>query len=214
MRCRLHHADGRITAVDPDFHRYPLSTCPGAADPLQALVGEPIGQSARDFFGGGRARRNCTHMLDLAWLASRHATRGEGVRTYAIDIPDSLDEREDIHALCDGAEILRLHVEDGMILSPEPFAGRHLFRGFASWLSAQTELAEEVIEAAVIAQKVSMIIAARRYILPPGPLRERERREIAGACHGYAVETIGRVFRREGTVRDFSQADDRLLQFL
>ncbi|WP_157219404.1 DUF2889 domain-containing protein [Flavisphingomonas formosensis] len=214
MRLRLHHRDGRIVAIEPDFHRYPLIACTGAAEPLEALVGEPVGQDARTFFGGGRARRNCTHMFDLAWLASRHALRGDGQRLYAVDIPDMSDDRMEIAVRCDGADLFSLVVEDGMIQSPLPFAGRHLFRGFASWLGETDALGETEIEAAMIVQKVVLIQPARRYRLPAGPVGAAEKRAIAGACYSYAPERIDHAERRADVLRDFSDRPEDLLKFL
>lgn len=214
MRLRLHHDGGRIVAIEPDFHRYPLTACAGAAEPLQALVGEPVGQDARSFFGGGRARRNCTHMFDLAWLAQRHALRGTTQRLYAIDIPDAPEGLMDVIVQCDGAALLRLAVEDNVIRSPQPFAGRHLFRGFASWLSETDALGEAEIEAAMIVQKVVLILPARRYLLPPGPVSDAEKHAVMGVCHSYAPERIDRAERRAGALRDFSDRPEQLLRFL
>lgn len=212
MRLRLFHSDGTITAIEPDFHRVPMNTCPSAAEPLSALLGEPIGQPLGAFFGGGRARRNCTHMFDLAWLAQRHAMRGATTRLYAIDIPDRFDDRQEISATCDGALLFRLIVEDGMIVSPEPFAGRHLFRGFAPWLT-DSGLSDAEIEAAVMLQKVSLIIPARRWQFGGGPLGEAERQFTTGLCHGYAAETIDRAYRLGDNIRDFSAEPEELLRF-
>lgn len=214
MRLRLHHRDGRILAIDPDFHRYPLTACAGAGEPLQMLIGEPVGLDARSFFSGGRARRNCTHMFDLAWLASRHALRGSVRRLYAVDIPDAPDDRLEIIVHCDGAELLRLIVDASVIQSPPPFAGRHLFRGFAPWLSETDELGEAEIEAAMIVQKVVLIQPARRYRLPAGPVADPEKIMVAGACHSYAPERIDQAERRAGVLRDFSDRPEQLLQFL
>lgn len=213
MRCRLHHADGRITAIEPDFHRVPLNTCPGAAIPLRELIGEPVGLPARAFFVGGRARRNCTHMFDLAWLASRQAARGEGSRTYAFDMRDSADETAELEARLDGRLLFRWRLEGDVIAEPAPFAGLNLFKGFATWLGDAPDLADEVIEAAMMAQKLRMIEAARQYILPPGLLGPRERQAVAGACHGYAAATIEEAFRPGDNHRDFSDQPERLLRF-
>lgn len=214
MRLRLHHRDGRIVAIEPDFHRYPLTACAGATEPLQMLVGEPVGQDARTFFSGGRARRNCTHMFDLAWLASRHALRGNVQRLYSVDIPDAPDDRMEVIVDCDGAELLRLVVEAGVIQSPPLFAGRHLFRGFVSWINETDALGEAEIEAAMIVQKVVLIQPARRYQLPAGPVVDPEKSAVAGACHSYAPERIEHAERRAGAVRDFSDRPEELLRFL
>ena len=140
MRCRIHHAAGRITAVDSEFLRYPLTTCPGAETVLRELVGEPINVSAREFFGGGKARRNCTHMFDLAWLAARHATRQDTVRDYLMTIPDAPQGHGEAVLRRDGDILLRWHLQDDVIVDPAPFVGRHLYRGFVSWALIAPEL--------------------------------------------------------------------------
>ena len=80
MQCSIRHEAGTVTAVESQFHRYTLNHCGDAAGPLAELVGMPVDMTPQDFFAGGRARRNCTHMLDLAWLALRQAARGMGER--------------------------------------------------------------------------------------------------------------------------------------
>jgi len=215
MRLRLYHDNGRIAAIEPDFHRYPLTACAGAADPLRTLIGEPVGLDARAFFGGGRARRNCTHMFDLAWLASRHALRGTVQRVYAVDIPDAAEGAAlEIVARCDAAALLHLIVDNGVIRSPPPFSGRHLFRGFASWLGETDMLGEAEIDAAMILQKTVMILPARRFLLPAGPIDATEKRAVMGACHSYAPERIDSAERRRDSMRDFSGTPDLLLRFL
>lgn len=214
MRCRLRHADGVITAIEPEFHRIPMNICPGAAIPLQELVGEPIGLSAKAFFANGRARRNCTHMFDLAWLASRQAVRGEGSRTYALDMRDSVDDNAEIAVRHDDQLLFVMRLENDVVIDPAPFAGRHLFKGFLSWLADATDIPETWVDAAMMVQKLRMIAGARRFILPPGSLSAHERQYVVGACHSYAADTIDSVVRSGGTTRDFSDHPERLLRFL
>ena len=128
MVCRVSHDGARVTAIEVDFRHYPLTTCPGSATPLRELIGLPIDITSAELFAGGRARGNCTHMLDLAWLAMRHAVRDRSERLYAIDIPD---ERDGVmHAVLerDRPPCLAWRIERGVITTPGPFEGRHPLR--------------------------------------------------------------------------------------
>src|SRR3546814_6039710 len=88
MRCLIEH-DGRvITSVSAEFLRIPMSTCSGAREPLNEIIGTPVGSQFGAFYRDGRARLNCTHMFDLAWLAVAHAARGDIIREYDAEIPD------------------------------------------------------------------------------------------------------------------------------
>lgn len=92
MTCLVEHDGRRVTALRPEFRRIPMTTCSGAGEPLQALIGMPLGSDFPTFFAGGQARQNCTHMFDLAWLGVVHAMRGETVRDYLVEVPDDRAE--------------------------------------------------------------------------------------------------------------------------
>lgn len=195
MVCRVSHDGARVTAVEADFRHYPLTTCPGAGTPLRELVGLPLDISTADLFAGGRARGNCTHMLDLAWLAMRHALRDRSERLYAIDIPD---ERDGVmHAILqrDRQSCLEWRIEQGMITTPGPFAGRNPLRSFTSW--AINALEGDVLEAALVLQKGCFVSGARRFVLAAGRLSASERARLEGICFGYGAERIASAERRE-----------------
>jgi hypothetical protein len=214
MVCRVGHADGRITGVDSEFRRFPLNTCPGAANPLRELIGLPIGLGTRDFFAGGRARQNCTHMLDLAWLAARHACREAPGRLYAMDIPDAPDGHMTATLRRDGAIILEWTIDQGVVTDPAPFAGQQLYSGFVSWVLAHPDLSEDEIEAVLVLQKGCFVSLARRVVFTPGPLSESEKKATAGLCYGFGTERIDQAERRAGQTRDFTDHPEKLLQFL
>lgn len=211
MRCRVLHDGEHITAIEPEFMRFPMSTCASAAGPIAELVGHPLAGGARAIFAKGRARRNCTHMLDLVWLAAAHACRG-GERIYDIEIPDSLDDRAYAELYRDGEKILRWELDGSTIIDPEPFAGRPLYAGLVSW--ALDTLDDDMIEATFMLQKGCLITSARRYGLPTGPLSEQEKSVTVGACHGLGAERIDAALRQPGSQRDFTDHPERLLRFL
>ena len=153
-------------------------------------------------------------MLDLAWLASRHACRDKPVRLYEMDIPDAQNERTTATLRRDGVEVLAWRIESGIVTAPESFRGRHLYRGFVSWVLSRTDLDEDEIEAALVLQKGCFVSLARRVTFTPGPLSESEKKATAGLCYGFGIDRIDRAVRRGDQIRDFTDRPDRLLKYL
>ena len=212
MRCVVEHDGERVTALRPEFRRIPMTTCAGAGEALQSIVGLPIGIDFSAFFADGRARQNCTHMFDLAWLGAVHAARGECVRDYLMEMPDDSAEARPTTLRRDGEVVLQWRLENSMILEPEPFAGRHLFRGFTSWAVQHFEGDE--LEALLVLQKGCFVAQSRRYELPNGPLTEAEQQRNAGLCYGFDPKRISVAARLNGTRRDFTDHPEQLLKFL
>ncbi|QCP50350.1 DUF2889 domain-containing protein [Trinickia violacea] len=212
MRCVVEHDGQRVTALRPEFRRIPMNTCTGAGEPLQAVVGTPIGSPFANFYAGGRARQNCTHMFDLARLGVAHATRGETVRDYLMEMPDDNAECRPSTLHRDGDVVLQWRLENSTVLDPEPFAGRHLFRGFTSWAAENFE--GDDLEAILVLQKGCFVAQSRRYVLESGPLSAAEQQHNTGLCFGYGHERIAIAVRLEGTRRDFTDHPERLLKFL
>lgn len=212
MVCRVAHDGHFVTGVEADFHRYPLTTCPGAIAPLRELVGLPVDIPTAELFAGGRARNNCTHMLDLAWLAVGHIRRDEAERLFAIDIPDQLDGTMHAILLRDNQPCLEWRLEKGIIITPGPFEGRNPLRGFTNWAMASIE--GDLLESALVLQKGIFVSEVRELVMPPGPLSEAEHTGLAGVCFGYGSERITSAQRRESGRRDFTDHPERLLKFL
>lgn len=212
MTCVVEHDGERVTALRPEFRRIPMTTCAGAGEALQCIVGLPIGSDFSTFFAGGRSRQNCTHMFDLAWLGVAHAARGERVREYFMEMPDDSAGGRPTALRRDGEVVLQWRLENSTILEPEPFSGRHLFRGFTSW--AVRHFKGDELEALLVLQKGCFVAQSRRYDLPNGPLTAAEQQRNAGLCYGFDHERIAVAVRLEGTRRDFSDHPERLLQFL
>jgi hypothetical protein len=211
MKCVVEHDGQRVTSLRPEFRRFPMTTCNGAAEPLQALVGMPVGADFSTFFGGGRAWSNCTHMLDLAWLGVVHATRGLTVRDYLMEMPDDGPNRRRSTLRRDGELVLEWQLENSTVLDPLPFAGRHLFSGFTRWAVENFE--GDQLEAILVLHKGCFVAQARRYDIPTGPLSATEQKLNAGLCFGFGRERIGIAVRLEGTGRDFTDHPEQLLQF-
>lgn len=213
MICTLRHDGEVVTAIEADFRRYTLQVCPGASEPLKQIVGMPLSTSTSDFFANGRARQNCTHMLDLAWLALRHSSRGETEWLYEVEIPDALTGPMRGVLRRNGNVVQDWVVERNVIVSPSTLAGQALAGGFTKWVITAADLSDLEIEESLVLHKGFFMTGARRFALPEGPLSEGYSKAVVGACFGYAPERIGEAVGLPGMGRDFSRDPEKLLRF-
>lgn len=213
MICTLRHDGQVVSEVEADFRRYSLQHCPAAAEPLRQIVGMSLSTRTPDFFANGRARQNCTHMLDLAWLALRHASRGEVEWLYEIEIPDVPSGAMRGTLLRNGDVVQDWVVEDNVLLSPPALAGQSLIGGFTRWLTTASGLPDLTVEECLILHKGFFMVGARQFLVPDGPVDAGYRRAVVGACFGYAPERIEQAVGTKGMVRDFSHQPEMLLRF-
>lgn len=213
MLCTLRHDGASVTAIDADFRRYTLQLCPGAGEPLKQIVDMPLSISTSDFFANGRARQNCTHMLDLAWLALRHASRGQTERLYEIEIPDVLSGPMRGVLRCNGEIVQEWTVERNVVVSPPMLEGQALAGGFTRWITGPAGLPEEMIEQCLVLHKGFFMTGARQFHIPEGRLPTAYRDAVVGACFGYAGERIDDAIGLSGMKRDFSHTREKLLRF-
>ncbi len=82
------HDGGVVVDVRAMAVRYPWTTCPGATEPLKALVGKPLVSRSSDIGGLIDMRVQCTHLFDLAGLVLAHAARGGDHRRYEVTVLD------------------------------------------------------------------------------------------------------------------------------
>jgi hypothetical protein len=214
MTCTLYHDGQVITAVETGFHRYTLQTCPGASAPLQALVGMRIDTPTRELFANGRARQNCTHMLDLTWLAMHHARRGGVEWIYDVAIPDALSGPLHGTLSRNGSVVQQWQVEDQRIVAPSPLAGQSVGGGLTRWLTDGSGFSELEIEECLVLAKGFFMVGARRFKMMEGPLSDTYRDAVRGVCYGYAAERIDIAVQLGGMGRDFSRDRDLLLSTL
>lgn len=204
MRVALEHDGQRVTAIDGASLRIPNSTCPGAATLLDELVGLALDTPAAVLYGGGRARRHCTHLLDLAVLAIAQAGRGPGVRTYETLVPDETDAPVDIEVRRDGSVVHAWRVHAGVILAPAELAGRPLGPGFTAWSTAS--LAGDALEAAQVLSRTWFISRGREFDLSGWAGQPVSRyTELADRCYSYAAERAAEGVFLAGATRDFSK---------
>jgi len=183
IRCRVEHAGGRITAIDAEFVRQPMTTCGGAMEELKRLVGTSLSTPLADFYADGRARLHCTHGYDLVWWSIAHANRAERVRRYDCATPDHPPGRTvDVTLDVNGERALQWTVCDDMILAPEPFADRHALKRFVGW--AVDNLEGDALEYALVLNKCYFVSQAHLFVQKPGRLGDIAL-AAAGSCWTY-----------------------------
>jgi hypothetical protein len=163
MSCVIEHDAVAVTAVSGAMTRYPATSCPGAASVLQELVGLSLRTPLAELYGGGRGRRHCTHLLDLAVLAIVHASRAEPVRYYEVVVPDETDSPVVATAALNGRLVHEWRAFDGVVTAPEALRGLPLRSGFAAWASRR--FAGDELEAATALARTYFISRGRRYDL-------------------------------------------------
>jgi hypothetical protein len=150
----LAHDGERVTGFAVAPVRAPWSQCPGAAAELVELVGAPVGVRP----ASARPDLHCTHLIDLACIATRFAGT-PGRRRYDATVT-GWDEPT-AHAVVERDDGLRVEWRVGRatIESPPPYAGRSLGAGFTPW--ALTELDPDTAEAALILRRASWMSPSR-----------------------------------------------------
>ena len=156
------HDGARIREVRAAAPRHPWTTCPGAAEPLRALVGLPLMPRCGAVGAIVDMRMHCTHLLDLASLAIAHAHAGREHRRYHGTIEPlagSVPGRRCATLRCDGQTVLRWELDDDRILSPAPHAGRTIYHGFRQWTE---RLGVAEAEYALVLRRVAFVSNGRR----------------------------------------------------
>ena len=210
FRVTVTHDGARVTGVRGEGVRFPWSTCPLAAGQLEPLVGMPLSVRSTAVGDVVSARDNCTHMFDLAGLAVAHAARGGGRREYDVVVSDPVDDRRQATLARDGEPLLDWLVDRHTILDPAPFAGQALRGGFLAWAEAAIE--PDTAEAAIVLRRACHIAHGRVQDLDvyddAGPLLPI----MSGACFTFQPERAPVARRMKGTIRDFTDSPDGLLE--
>lgn len=205
MWVRLHHSGGAVTAIDGGFHRWPTTGCLGAAGVLQELVGSPIAATRAELVAGGRARRNCTHLYDLALLALAMAKRPLGDRLWDAVVPDAVDGGTIASIALDEVRVLRWPLRDQIIV-PDNDAPQSLLSGFTPWALAR--YSGDALEGAHILRMAAFTARARAHITDDQPRPLRDFPERRGACFAYSPPQVDEAIHRLNVVRDFSNGVD------
>jgi hypothetical protein len=217
----LVHDGGQVRDIRGEMVRYPWSTCPGAAHKLRELIGKPLVSRASDVGRLIEMRVHCTHFFDLAGLAMAHAAHGRDRRLYDVVVLDRdviaatektglpLKTGEGLAALwCDGQQVLRWHLDDQTIITPEASAGQSLQRGFREHTEA---MEEEQAEYATILRRAVMVASGRLVDL----LQFETAIELDSppVCYSYQPERARIALHNHDSLRDYARSPEGMLAF-
>ncbi|MBD2857469.1 DUF2889 domain-containing protein [Spongiibacter sp. KMU-158] len=214
----VRHDGQYITAIEAETRRTPFTTCSGAGDPLQKLVGLKLTDNSAELILQTQPQANCTHLFDLSILAicqtARFLNTGESQRQYDIRLEDQQAEGSaNCEIFRDGQRIHHWQTRDWVIQSPSALAGKVLFKGFKDWAS-QTFSGDEA-EAAFALQKGYFVGNARQYNLRSliGETADSHREYMYGVCYTYTSPQIEKAVRITDSIRDFTDTPEQLLRF-
>lgn len=210
---QLQHDGERITRVQAEALRYPLSSCPGATTELEVFVDTPLAAQPTDLFHISSPKQHCTHLYDMLRLGIAHALRDTPERIYDVEVPDFKEGVSTATVFRDGQRIHHWAVDFNGITEPESLNGKPLFKGFSQW--SQAVFAGDELEAAFVLQMGFFVARARMYDMSaldgqpadvlPVPL---------GVCYSHQEERIAESIRMPGSTRDFSDTPEQLLRFV
>jgi hypothetical protein len=178
-----------VTGIAAHSDRVPWVTCPLAAGQLQRVVGMALEGRASAVVDQSQ---QCTHMLDLAKLAVRHALR-DGQRTYSVAIDAVGAHSECVASITrDGSELFTWRIAGGVVESPGPFLA-HNAGGRAAWPAA-VQRDSDLQEAALILRRSFLVFVGRG--MATAQVREAvELGHMKGACFSFQPEQIDKAVR-------------------
>lgn len=195
FRVWIGHDGERVVTVGAEAVRFPWTTCPQAKAELLGLVGAPLPDDATGIAALLPARRNCTHMYDLAGLALAHAAAGRSHRRYEVAVPDR-DRSGRTRAVLwrDGEELLAWDLCRHEVEGPPPWAGAPLREGFIAWATANLD--PDTAEAAIVLRRAVHISFGRAVDLDAFVRAAELAPTMLGTCYTFSpgiVETARRV---------------------
>ncbi len=212
FRSTIVHDGSKVREVLGETLRYPMSTCPGATEPLQELLELPLAMSAEEINKAGNPFGNCTHLYDLSILAIAHSQYHTAIRQYDVEVEDEIDGACEARVFLDGELIHQWQTSLFQVESPAKLKGKTLFKGFSRW--AKQNFAGPELEAAHVLQKGYFVAQARRYntekAAGQSALHEQAQRNV---CYSYSDGIVEKAVRLGGNSRDFTNTPEQLLKF-
>ncbi len=213
---RLLHDGTSAVSVDGEDVRVPWTTCPGAVEPLHRMEGVSLSAPLSQLLRHTDARAQCTHLHDVACLAIRHAGRvaagGEPRRRYDATIPDRVDGSATVELARDGEVLLRWQVRASTVIesTPDSFAGLGL-SGSAFHRFCAAQLDAELAEAAWVLQRAVFIGLGRRHDFEEIHEASTFAPIVGAACHTFDAKRLADAKRVYGSLRDFTDSPQRIL---
>lgn len=205
----VEHPDGVVVDVRTEGLRHPWDVCAGADEPIRAVIGttvcdEPTVLRHLD------ARKNCTHVFDLAGLVVAHAARPEAARLFDAEVTDpDAHGRRTARLWIDGDLRLDWQLAQRTVVGPDAWAGIPLWKGFVRW--ALESLDGPSAEAAMVLRRAIDISRGRMDDLDSYAANAELASFLDGVCHAYTAANRERGVRLTGSARDFADAPELLL---
>ena len=213
--------DGRsVTAIDGEGIRVPWTTCRGAAEPLERVVGAPIRRSLAQVARYTDPRAQCTHWYDVACLAVAHAARrqagGAATRRYDLVLPDRREGVTEPTLDRDGERLIEWRLAGLRITRarPQVFAG--VTMSGPSWSDFMKAASggggdDDFAEAAAVMRRGVFIGLGRQYDFESITHAASFAPVVGAACHTFSDAHRDEARKLPGTVRDFHAAPERIL---
>lgn len=193
----------RIATVDGTTERTPWSVCPGAlpylADALQGRAFSEVQAMARDM-------DHCTHLLDMAVLATAHAADKAATR-FDLTVSDPVDDRREARLYQGGDLALAWTLAGDAIAGPAQFAGFEL-RRLRVWAA---DLPADLAEKATLLRRAAFISQGRRLKTDAPFDVAVHRQKRGGSCYTYTGDRLQDVARKPDWREDFSARPEALL---
>ncbi|MBK5288045.1 MAG: DUF2889 domain-containing protein [Acidimicrobiia bacterium] len=208
----LTHRDAVVTDVTLDARRWPWTTCPDAGANLSRLIGMTLSERCTAVAEITDPRWQCTHQFDLAGLCVSHAARGDDRRQYDVELAVGADvvrprlwrDGELVHDWTLGGGGL-----GRVLVAPAPFTEAPWKGGFIRW--ADQHLEPFAAEAAIVLRRACDIGMGRGMDLEAIDTAEELAAIMTGVCYSMQATIMPVAFRQRGTIRDFGNDADALL---
>ena len=194
----------RITGVQAVWHRHPLSSCGGATDALQQLVGLQLGDNLFDVSRQADRFMQCTHMFDMLCLGVVHAFHRREDRRYDVVVPALAKGSVVATLTCNGRTTLELELEDyHRIVRPKHWQGVSVLKGYLAWVGQNIPADER--EYHFIMQKALFVAQAQKHKVGfAAGTRSMLSGMPAGTCFGSQPERYADSVKL-GTARKFTK---------
>jgi hypothetical protein len=219
FQLKLFHDGERVTDIQAQALRIPLSTCPGSVEALKKFIGLPLvaqRQQLRELSASGQ---HCTHLYDMVGLAMAQALRGTAQRVYDIAIADFKseqtleDQQTTANVHCNAQLVHSWTITRTQVMAPAALNAKPLYKGFLRW-ATQLFTGDE-LEAAFVLQIGCFVAQGRFYDIEAiADQSVQPVRVPLGACYSYQPERIELAKRSAGSTRDFTQTPELLLRFV
>ncbi|MCB2076329.1 MAG: DUF2889 domain-containing protein [Novosphingobium sp.] len=205
----LRHDGEKVLSVEPEAHRMPWDTCPGA---VAKLIDTFAGQPLSEVTPRREKKANCTHLHDLAVLAATHAGDSATI-VYDIVATDPVDARRILEIRANGKLLHRWIEHGGTLKTPDAIAGHSLLT-LRDWIATLEGIDQE---AARLLQWGSLVAHGRTM-----PLEEQSRAaDLPPNCYTFQPERAARANRvgdrfdfSDGTRVPLAQLADKMLERL